>query len=108
MLMNGPKRNSRIRKFFIEMHRAIQLEKTGEYITVFTDEPYVHSNQNLDSLWFKRGSGGGTGRPSGKGKRLVILHAITKGGFLCEMDAGGMGIEKPGLTQDKMTKCNTA
>ena len=33
------------------------------------------------------------GQPSGKGKRLVILHAITKDGFLCEMDDGGMHLK---------------
>ena len=82
-------RQTRIRKFMIEFSRALVLEATGEYVIVFTDESYIHQFHSRLKSWVKAdGSGGGTGKSSSKGKRLVILHAITRFGFLATT-AGG-------------------
>jgi len=87
VLMNGAKRHTRIRKFMIEMNRALELEKTGDYVIVFTDESYIHQNHSRLTSWVKRGTREVEGGPSGKGKRLIILHAITRFGFITTNDA---------------------
>ena len=53
---------------------------------MFTDETYIHQNHGrLTSLVSAEGDGS-VGKTAGKGKRLVILHAIIRLDFLCETD----------------------
>ena len=40
--INNKKRHTRIRKFAIEISRALKLQATGRWVIVFTDETYIH------------------------------------------------------------------
>ena len=88
-VMSGPKRHSRIRKFVIELSRAIQMEDDGkgEFVICFTDESYIHQNHGPKTSWVNPQKVKGVNRASGKGRRLIILHAITRYGFLSTSDA---------------------
>ena len=107
-IMNTQKRHSRIRKFAIEMARALKLQEAGEFVMVFTDETYINTNHIPGTSWMHEGRK--VGRPSGKGKRLVILHAISTTDFICEYTDSGMGIEEGRYGGDggSLVKRNTA
>ena len=107
-VMNTQKRHSRIRKFAIEMARALKLQEAGEFVMVFTDETYINTNHIPGTSWMHEGRK--VGRPSGKGKRLVILHAISTTDFVCEYTDSGMGIEEGRYGGDggSLVKRNTA
>jgi hypothetical protein len=85
-----------IRKFIIEMDRALKLQDAtyvagkfvvrGEYVIVFTDETYIHQNHSPLTSWTKDGF---VGKTSTKGKRLVVLNAITMDDFLVTRGVGG-------------------
>jgi transposase len=95
--MKPKARHARIRKFAIEMSRALEMESGGDWRIVFTDESYINQNHSPLTTWQKEGKDAKS--PSGKGKRLVILHAISTGDFVCEYigDESGMGIEEGGV-----------
>ena len=95
--MKPKARHSRIRKFAIEMSRALRMEAGGGWRIVFTDESYINQNHSPLTTWQKGGKEAKS--PSGKGKRLVILHAISTGDFVCEYmdDGSGLGIEEGGF-----------
>ena len=59
--MSGPKRHMRIRKFMIDMSRALKLagdndDGDEEYVVAFTDESYIHQNHSRLTSWVKRGT----------------------------------------------------
>ena len=59
-------------------------------VLVFTDELYI--NQNYASKFSSLSKDDqihGCDRKSSKGRRLIILHAITPDGPLCERDENG-------------------
>jgi len=55
----------------------------GEVVLVYTDESYIHQGHQRGSSYFRNG-GGEFNKKSGKGPRLIILHAITEHGPVCE------------------------
>ena len=64
-----------------------------EYISVFVDESFIHSTHSCKKSYVRKGKGNqNIERPSGKGKRLVIIHAITKDGPLTDR-VGGVPID---------------
>jgi hypothetical protein len=65
----------------VQSHRALKLQESGEYVIVYTDESYIHSNHALQNNWFPAGSDQCIIRTRRTG-RLVIFHAITKDGLL--------------------------
>ncbi|CAN0240511.1 unnamed protein product, partial [Ectocarpus fasciculatus] len=60
--------------------RAQQLEEKGDHVIVYTDESYINVYHKQEKTWFK--SGEKSEHSTGKGKRLIIVHAITKDGPL--------------------------
>ena len=90
--MDPKKRHSKIRKFAIEMSRALKLESEGGWVLIWTDESYVNQNHIPGTTWIHEAKK--VERPTGKGKRLVILHAISADDFVCEYMDSGMGIEE--------------
>ena len=98
------KRHLRIRKFMIEMDRALRmqdaeylegkLEIRGEFVIVFTDETYIHSTHAPLTSWL---DDSGYVSKSAKGKRLVILNAITMADFVVDRDESGFPIEENSL-----------
>ena len=73
---------ARIRTFLIQYSKALIDQQEGRCIVVYTDESYVNINHAGSSTWYSSLSSekDDVVRPSGKGKRLVLLHAFTKDG----------------------------
>ena len=73
-----------LREYLMNYARALELEKSGEYVIVFMDETFLHQRHSKNYTWFhpdhddKNKVFCGTG----KGKRLFIVHAMTKDGLL--------------------------
>ena len=77
---------ARIRTFLLHYHRVLQAELRDECVIVYTDESFVNTLHARQCTWFSSMSteGNNVVRPSGKGKRLVLLHAFTKHGWLTD------------------------
>ncbi len=97
--MAGEKRHARIRKFVIEMNRALQKQADGTHVIVFTDETYIHQNHSPLMSWVRK-SDHGVEKTSSKGKRLIVLHAITTDGFVLMRDADNKPIEEFAIDGD--------
>src|ERR1700722_7451249 len=52
------------------------LYRTKNTVVVYTDESYVNANHAASHTWYHESMK--ISRPSGRGKRLIILHAVTK------------------------------
>jgi transposase len=48
---------------------------------VYLDESYVNKNQSKDFIWYSDEDGPWVQKPTGKGERLLIIHAMTKRGW---------------------------
>ena len=86
-------RTLRIRKYLLELHLALKAELRGDAVIVYMDESYVHQNHALGMSWVKEGEKAEVGRSTSKGKRLIIVHAITKDGPLSKKDDNGRPIK---------------
>lgn len=77
--MNDVARRKRIRSFLYQYSNALQSKDT---VIVYTDESYVNANHSSSYTWFAPSStqSNNVKRPSGRGKRLIILHAISAHG----------------------------
>ena len=81
-----------IRDFLIEYDKYYKLIEEGkDYVFVFMDESYVHSTHSSERSFMPQDNNL-INKPSGKGTRLIILHAITKFGPLTELDDVGRPI----------------
>lgn len=73
-------RSERVRKFALELDAAIK----AKHKIVFLDESFCHTRHHANFGWHKKLASGSskvhTG--SGKGQRLIILHAITEDGLV--------------------------
>jgi transposase len=49
---------------------------------VYLDESYVNKNHSNDFIWYCDEDGPWVQKPTGKGERLIILHAMTKSGWV--------------------------
>lgn len=49
---------------------------------VYLDETYVNKNHSNDFVWYFDDDGPWIQKPTGKGDRLIIINAITKGGWV--------------------------
>ena len=90
-LMKGEKRHAIIRRFVIEMHRALKAQEKGECIIVFTDETYIHQNHSPLMSWVKPDDKS-VEKTTSKGNRLIVLHAITTDDFITLNDDEGFPI----------------
>jgi hypothetical protein len=97
ILMKGEVRHARIRKFVIELYRALKKQESGEYVVVFTDETYIHQNHSPLMSWV-RAEDHSVGKTTSKGKRLIVLHATTTDGFICMRDEKGFPIGENGMS----------
>jgi len=48
---------------------------------VYLDESYVNKNHSNDFIWYWDEDGPWVQKPTGKGERLIIMHAMTKTGW---------------------------
>ena len=49
---------------------------------VYLDESYVNKNHSNDFIWYWEEDGPWVQKPIGKGERLIIMHAMTKNGWI--------------------------
>lgn len=51
---------------------------------IYLDESYVNKNHSNDFIWYFGDDGPWVQKPTGKGERLIIMNAITRGGWVPE------------------------
>ena len=74
----------RIRTFLMQYSKAVVQQLQGRCVIVYMDESYVNTNHARKFTWYhpdtpeKRD----VVRPSGVGKRLVLVHVFTRDGWL--------------------------
>jgi transposase len=75
---------ARIRTFLIQYNKALKEEAEGRCIIVYTDESYVNTGHARRYSWSSMDTAEKNDivRSSGRGRRLVLLHAFTKDGWL--------------------------
>jgi hypothetical protein len=66
---------------------------TCDLVFVFTDESYIHPTHSVSSSYHHIDSDRRINKSASKGRRLIILHAITRDGPLCERDAQGKPVD---------------
>ena len=103
------KRHNLIRKFIIELDRALNLQDAvyaggqfyvrGEYVVVFTDETYIHQTHSPSTSWVPE-TDASVGKTSSKGKRLVVLNATTMDNFLVTRNEAGSPIPEESIGKE--------
>ena len=94
-------RPERIREYIIGYDKIKRKITSGEkWVFVFTDESYIHENHHTEKSYFINGKNIEINRSFSRGRRLIILHAITKDGPLAEIDPA---TNKPALGRLKWT-----
>lgn len=58
-----------------------KLREEGKSI-VYTDETWVNAHHGHDMVWVDVDGSGGWKQPSGKGERLIVVHAGTRQGWV--------------------------
>ncbi|CAB1111725.1 unnamed protein product [Ectocarpus sp. CCAP 1310/34] len=85
-------RLARIRRFLVEMDIAKRAEDAGLAVIVYMDESFVHQAHGSPYSYFPSDEDGvvqdGIGRTTGKGLRMIMVHAITKWGPLAKLCDG--------------------
>jgi len=73
-----------IRRYILKYSEHLQAEKEGGSVLVWMDESYIHAGYCTRYSWFHRTNDVVPNRVRGsdKGKRLIIIHAMTKDGML--------------------------
>ena len=65
--------------------RAKRANRKGDAVLrpeVYLDESYVNKNHSNDFIWYSDEDGPWVQKPTGKGERLIIMHAMTKRGWI--------------------------
>jgi transposase len=76
-------RHALIRKFIYQYAKALKEEEQGTAIIVYMDESYIHAHHCSKNMWYLLTSTHkDTVRGDNKGKRIIIMHAMTKDGML--------------------------
>ena len=76
-------RHCLIRGFIYKYAKALKEQEDGTAIIVFMDESYIHSHHCSKKLWFSLSSPTKNDvRGDDRGKRIIIMHAMTKDGLL--------------------------
>ena len=89
----GTKHRERI--FLIEFDRALKAEIRGDTVIVYSDESFLHQFKcHMRSYYNPRSEIGRHILSGGKGKRLIVLHAMTRDG-LVQSSIGGKVVHSP-------------
>jgi hypothetical protein len=76
-------RNALIRHYIYKYAKALKEQQDGTAIIVYMDESYIHAHHCSQYLWYRLSSTTKNDvRGDGKGKRIIIMHAMTKDGLL--------------------------
>lgn len=70
------------RRYLREKRSNRRADGTLKRAEVYLDETYLNKNHSNDNTWYFGDDGAWVNKPSGKGPRLIILHAITKEGWV--------------------------
>jgi hypothetical protein len=77
--------NARIRSYLIALSAALKEEEAGKAIIVYMDESYIHQGQRTKFSWYCKKTERNNiyqGHGPNSGKRIIVLHAVTKDGML--------------------------
>jgi DDE superfamily endonuclease len=80
-----------IRSFIFALAKATKEERMGKRVLVFMDESYIHPGHSPSKIWCKINSLAGQdvqGSETG-GKRVLILHAMSRFGLLADPSCDG-------------------
>jgi len=79
-----PDLTEELREFLIKYAGALVKQKTVNYVVVYMDESYVHERHGKNYTWFhpEHDDKNKVICGTGKGSRLIIVHAMTQGGLL--------------------------
>jgi hypothetical protein len=91
---DSTKSKSKRATFLRAYAQALRLQKAGKAVIVFYDETYINTGHAATMTWYLDKS---KRRLGGKGKRLIVLHALTKDGPVVCRDADGNYIENADL-----------
>ena len=81
-------RHALIRRYIYTYAAALKEQVAGTAVLVWMDESYVHSHHCIKRLWFSQSSPTTNDvRGDSKGKRIMIMHAMTMFGLL---EVGGV------------------
>jgi transposase len=76
-------RHALIRSYIYKYAKALKEQEQGTAIIVYMDESYIHAHHCSTKLWFLLSdSTKNEVRGDNKGKRIIIMHAMTKDGLL--------------------------
>ncbi|MCP4723244.1 MAG: hypothetical protein GY860_27640 [Desulfobacteraceae bacterium] len=70
------------RKYLREKIANREIDGTLKRPEVYLDETYVNKNHSSRFTWYLEGDGPWVNKPSGVGPRLIVVHAITKDGWV--------------------------
>lgn len=70
------------RRYLREKRSNRRADGTLKRPEVYLDETYLNKNHSNDNTWYVGEDGAWVNKPSGKGPRLIIVHAITKDGWV--------------------------
>jgi len=70
------------RRYLREKRSNRRADGTLKRTEVYLDETYLNKNHSNNNTWYLGDEGGWVNNPSGKGSRLIILHAITQEGWV--------------------------
>ena len=73
-----------LREYLIKYAEALKLETTGEYVIVYMDETFLHQRHSKNYTWFhpEHDDTNKVFCGTGKGTRLIVVHAMTRDGLL--------------------------
>jgi hypothetical protein len=76
-------RNTLIRRYIYKYAIAMKEQEDGTAIIVYMDESYIHAHHCTTKLWYSLSSATKNYvRGDNRGKRIIIMHAMTKDGLL--------------------------
>lgn len=77
-------RNNLIRNYIYKYADALRQEEDGDAVIVYMDESYIFSHHCSSFFWYHESNSltNTDVRGDNKGKRLIIMHAMTKDGML--------------------------
>ena len=76
-------RHALIRSYIYKYAAALKEQEDGTAIIVYMDESYIHAHHCTQFLWYSLSSATKNEvRGDNKGKRIIIMHAMTKDGLL--------------------------
>jgi hypothetical protein len=74
----------RTRSFIRQYADALQQQTSGKAVIVYTDESYIHTTHSNQYVWYSKSASqrNCVSALASKGKRLILLHAISEHGLL--------------------------